>query len=110
MDSDESFTLATANPSVGGGKSNLTTIEFMINFNRMIAIYCLLGVFLLCLGGIAAPDPITAGIAGGFIGIATAAFLHSYETYRLLFFLCEGVAFVSNYSPYHKQNRSYERG
>ena len=76
----------------------------------MIAIYCLLGVFLLCLVGIAAPDPITAGIAGGFIGIATATFLHSYETYALSFFLFGGVAFVSNYSPQNKQNRSNERG
>ena len=110
MDSDESFTLATANPSVGGGKSNLTAIEFMINFNRIISIYCLLGVFLLCLAGIAAPAPNTAGLAGGFIGITTATFLHLYETCALSFFLFGGVAFASNYSPHHKQNSSNERG
>ena len=68
----------------------------------MVAIYCLLGVFTLCLVGVAAPDPITAGIAGGLIGIATAIFFHSYETFMLSFFLFGGVAFVSNFSPQHK--------
>ena len=110
MESDESSPLVTANASVVGGKSNLTVIEFMINFNRIISIYCLLGVFLLCLVGIAAPDPNTAGIAGGFIGITTATFLHLYETYALSIFLFGVVDFISDYSPHHKQNRSNERG
>ena len=75
----------------------------------MIAICCLLGVFILCMVGIGAPDPITAGIARGLIGIATEKFLHSYETYALSFFLLGGVVFVFNYSPHHKQSKSNER-
>ena len=110
MDKEESSSLATANSSVVGGKKNFTAIEFINNINTVIAIYCLLGVFLLYLVGIAVPDPITAGIAGGLIGIATAIFLHSYATYALSFFLFGDVAFASNYSPQHKQNKSNERG
>ena len=75
----------------------------------MIAIYCLLVVFILCMVGIAAPDPITAGIAGGLIGIATATFFHSYETFTLSFFLFGGVAFVSNFNPQYKQKRTNEK-
>ena len=118
MHSDESSPLATQNPSVGGGRKNLTVIELKINIAGMIAIFCLLGVFTLglvgvctlCLVGIAAPDPITAGIAGGIIGITSAIFFHSYETCILSFFLFGGVAFVSNFSPQQKQQRSNERG
>ena len=105
MHSDESSPLATPNPSVGGGRKNSTVIELNINIARMIVIYCLLGVFALCLVGIAAPDPITAGIAGGLSGIATAISFHSYETCALSFFLFGGVAFVSNFSPQHKQKK-----
>lgn len=63
----------------------------------MIAIFCLSGVLILCLVGVASPDPITAGTIGGMIGIATATFLHSYETYVLSFALFGGVAYVSNF-------------
>ena len=59
--------------------------------------------------GIGAPDPITAGIIGGFVGIATAIFFHSYETFALSFFLFGGVAFVSNFSPKYKQKRTNEK-